>query len=320
MRCLITGIGGFAGYHLANHLLSRGEEVGGIAWPPGSWPRASFPQVPVRDVDVTNMDGVRDALTSFAPDAVFHLAGIANVKVAWDSARAALETNFIGTFNVLEAARTLPGRAPRVLVVGSAEEYGPVSPERQPIREDCELDPRNPYGVSKVAQEYLGKQYFRGLGLPVLMTRSFNHIGPRQAPIFVASSFARQIAEIEHGAREPRILVGNLDARRDFHDVRDTARAYADIVTSGELGEVYNVCSGAAEPISGILNGLLAATSCRVDVEVDPERYRPVDVPVFCGDRSKIEKHCGWRPRVPLSTTLRDLLDYWRAEIGAAGR
>ena len=187
-----------------------------------------------------------------------------------------------------------------------------MPPERQPITENCELDPRNPYGVSKVAMEYLGKQYHRSLGLAVFLVRSFNHIGPRQSPIFVASSFAKQIAEIECRKRDNTILVGNLDIRRDFTDVRDTVRAYSMVVERGVPGDAYNVCSGTPIRVASILDQLVASAACTVHVAVDPERCRAVDMPIFCGDSSKIRQQCGWQPEIPIKQTLMDLLNYWR--------
>lgn len=317
MRCLITGIEGFAGYHLARHLSARGDTVIGTAFGPTSAAIAGYRVV---SLDINRSDDVRGAIEDIAPEVIYHLAALSNVKVSWESTRSTLETNFIGAFNVLEAAASLGGNAPRVLLVGSAEQYGPVPPERQPISEDCPLDPRNPYALSKVAQEYLGLNYFRTGRLPVYLVRAFNHSGPGQAPIFVASSFAKQIAEIESDGREPVMFVGNLTSRRDFTDVRDTVRAYATVVEKGDPGEVYNVCTGTPVGISEILNTLLAASSRKIRVEVDPKLYRPTDIPAFSGDRTKISTKCGWRPEIPLRQTLTDLLDYWRHEVRKAGQ
>lgn len=311
MRCLITGIDGFVGYHLARRLMDRGDEIIGSTFLPGP---VAAPTHRLLQMDITREEEVHRTVSDTLPDAIFHLAGVSNVKVSWDQKRMTLETNFLGAFNVLEAAAK---RATRVLVVGSSEQYGPVPPERQPIGETCGMDPRNPYALSKVAQEYLGLHHHRAMGVPVYLVRSFNHSGPRQAPIFVASSFARQIAEIECGRRDPVIYVGNLESRRDFTDVRDTVAAYAAVIDRGEPGEVYNVCSG--RPVSGaeILDVLLKATSAKVRVEVDPKRYRPTDNPVLCGDGSKIKERCGWSPLIPLECTLGDLLDFWRDEVRA---
>ncbi|MCE2538972.1 MAG: GDP-mannose 4,6-dehydratase, partial [Acidobacteria bacterium] len=181
--------------------------------------------------------------------------------------------------------------------------------------EDAEIGPVSPYGLSKLAQEMLAARYAAD-GLGVIRTRSFTHIGPGQNPSYAASSFARQIARIEAGRAEPVLRVGDLDARRDLLDVRDTVRAYRGLMEQGTSGAVYNVCSGAAHPMREVLERLVSLTGIPIEVRVDPARLRPSDYPVLCGDRSRITADVGWAPRIPLSETLRDLLDHWRAAVG----
>ena len=202
--------------------------------------------------------------------------------------------------------------APRIQIAGSSEEYGLVHEDELPIRETNPLRPLSPYAVSKVAQDMLAYQYHRSYQLPAIRTRGFNHTGPRRAPVFVASDFARQIVEIERGNHEPCMRVGNLEARRDFTDVRDMVRAYWLATEKGEPGEVYNICSERCYAIREILDLLLGMSSVKISVEQDPRRLRPSDVPVLLGDCSRFRRQTGWEPTIPFEQTLRDLLDYWR--------
>ncbi len=205
-----------------------------------------------------------------------------------------------------------------MLVVGSADEYGPVPASDQPLVEATPLRPASPYAVSKVAQAALALLYGPAGGMRVVVTRTFPHTGPGRGETFAESSFARQIAEIEAGLREPVVEVGNLDAVRDFADVRDVVRAYALLLERGQAGEAYNVCSGRGRRIGDVLDTLLALTRARIEVRVDPSRLRPADVPVLVGDNAKLVAATGWQPRIPLDETLRDLLDDWRARVRAA--
>jgi len=207
---------------------------------------------------------------------------------------------------------------PAVLVVGSAEEYGPVGPDEMPIRETTPLRPASPYAVSKVAQGALALLYGPAGGMRVVLTRTFHHTGPGRGEAFAESSFARQVAEIEAGLRPPVLKVGNLEAVRDFADVRDVVRAYWQLLDRGEAGAVYNVCSGQGRRVRDLLDALLAASSARVEVRVDPDRLRPSDVPAQVGDPSRLRAATGWEPRIPLERTLRDLLDDWRARTATA--
>jgi len=204
-----------------------------------------------------------------------------------------------------------------VLVVGSAEEYGAVDPDAAPLTEDAPLRPLSPYAVSKVAQGYLALQYALSRDLPVIRTRTFPHTGPGRGEAFAESSFARQIAEVEAGRRRPVLAVGNLDAVRDFTDVRDVVRAYRALLDRGTAGEVYNVCSGRGRSIGDILRSLLEIAGTQVELQVDRERLRPSDLPSLVGDPRKAREATGWEPRIPLETTLRDLLEHWRERVGA---
>jgi GDP-4-dehydro-6-deoxy-D-mannose reductase len=250
------------------------------------------------------------------PDGIVHLAGQSSVHESWSNPAATLRTNVIGLLNVFEAVRKRR-LEPRVLVVGSAEEYGAVDPDAPPLTEDAPLRPLSPYAVSKVAQGFLALQYALARDLPVIRTRTFPHTGPGRGEAFAESSFARQIAEVEAGRRRPVLAVGNLDAVRDFTDVRDVVRAYRALLDRGAAGEVYNVCSGRGRSIGDILRSLLEIAGTQVELQVDRERLRPSDLPSLVGDPRKVREATGWEPRIPLETTLRDLLDHWRERVGA---
>jgi len=217
----------------------------------------------------------------------------------------------LGLLNLLEVIRRT-GSLPRILIPCSSDEYGNVDVSGLPITECHPLKPNSPYALSKVFQDYLGYQYFEGYGIPIVRTRAFNHAGPGQSPVFVCSDLAKQIAEIEAGFREPVIKVGNLEAKRDFTDVRDVVRAYWLALYKGEAGEVYNVCSGKAYSIGEVLDILLGLAKVKIKVEKDPQKERPSDISILLGDSTKIRQATGWRPEIPFEKTLSDVLDYWR--------
>ncbi|MBI3360342.1 MAG: GDP-mannose 4,6-dehydratase [Chloroflexi bacterium] len=314
MRALITGVGGFAGSHLADALLARREtEVWGCVIG-GGRPEYLSDQVQLIEADLRDPKAVLALLDRVRPDRIYHLAGQSSPQQSWTDPWDTLESNLRPQVYLFEAILRL-GLAPRVLVVGSNEEYGRVLPEDLPVRETTSLRPYSPYGVSKVAQDLLALQYFLSRGLHAVRVRPSNHIGPRQNERFVAPAFARQIARIEAGLQPPVMRVGNLSARRDFTDVRDIARAYWLVLERGEPGEVYNVGSGLAVPVQAILDGLLALTTADIRVEVDAALLRPVDLPEQSCDPGKLRARTGWEPQITLEQTLRDLLDYERARL-----
>lgn len=264
------------------------------------------------EVDVTDATAVSDLFAQSGPDAVYHLAAMTHVGHSWSDPRKVFEVNSIGTLNVLEAARSC-SRAPRVLVTSSAEVYGSVSVKDLPISETAPLAPVSPYGASKVAAEFLAVQAHLGHGLEAVRVRPFNHVGPGQAPSFVVAALASHIVEARRsGSKE--VPVGNLSARRDLTDVRDVVRAYRLLIERGLVGEVYNVCSGRDVSIEEIARMLLDLAGVDVELVVDPELVRPVDVPVLRGDPSKLRAATGWQPEIELSKTLRDILDDWDAK------
>jgi GDP-4-dehydro-6-deoxy-D-mannose reductase len=317
VRVLITGVSGFVGGHVVDLLRTEcpAAEVLGLDSRPGN--RARALGIEVVQADLEDATSVRQALDRVRPDRIVHLAAQSSPQRSWEDPAGTLKTNLLGLLHLLEGARSL-GLAPRLLVVGSAEEYGLVRPEDTPLREDHPLRPASPYAVSKVAQGYLALQYALSPGMAIVRTRTFHHTGPRRGEQFAESSFARQLAEIEAGRRPPRLEVGNLDAVRDFTDVRDVVRAYWALLEKGVPGEVYNVCSGRGVRLADLLEELVRQSGLEVEIVVDPARLRPVDVPVLVGDPARLQAATGWQPRIPLARTLRDLLDHWRERLGVA--
>ncbi|MFZ2053917.1 MAG: GDP-mannose 4,6-dehydratase [Candidatus Aminicenantales bacterium] len=318
MRVLITGITGFAGSHLAEYILDRHPdvEVFGIV----RWRSRMENIVHIRDkielceADLKDMVSLQGCLAHIKPDRIFHLAAQSFVPTSWTCPSETFAINAIGQINLFQALLGLK-QSPRIQVAGSSEEYGQVSPDEIPMKETNSLRPLSPYAVSKVAQDLLGYQYFKSYDLPVVRTRGFNHTGPRRGEVFVTSSFAKQIAEIEKKKKEPVIRVGNLDSQRDFSDVRDIVEAYWLSLEKGEPGEVYNIGSGFARTMREVLDILLSLSRGDVRIEVDPKRLRPSDVPILLADSSKFVSLTGWKPRIPFEQTLRDLLDYWRERV-----
>jgi len=308
---LVTGAAGFAGGHLVEHLLETEPHV--IAWGHGAGRSIATDdeRVTWAAVDVTDPEAVAASLEAFRPSEIFHCAGIADVHSTWSDSATALRVNVMGTHHVLTALERLRLDVP-VLITGSALVYRPST---DVLSEDSPIGPTSPYGVSKLAQELVGLAA-RGR---VVVTRPFNHAGPRQAPAYVTSSFARQIAEAEAGIREPEMAVGNLDARRDITDVRDTVRAYRALIEKGRARRPYNVCSGKAYRVGDLLDALMSQSRVTIDVRTDPSRLRPNDNPVVLGDHGRLTADTGWTPRIPIEQTLRDLLDYWRHRVSGEG-
>lgn len=313
---LVTGAAGFAGSHLLD-LLDQGP-VPLVAW---RRPGEPFPAGRTGDelrwmsIELLDRDAVADAVADVRPTAVYHCAGAAHVGQSWDRTYDTLATNLLGTYHLLRALR-VNGLTARVLIPGSALVY---KPSDSAITEDDPIGPASPYGLSKLAQEMIGLRMAREEGLPVVVTRSFNHVGPRQHPSFFAASFARQVARIEAGLAEPVMTVGNLETRRDLTDVRDTVRAYGALIERGRPGEVYNVCSGHAYRIREILDLLLARTRAPITINVDPALYRPNDTPVVLGSYRRLHDELGWAPEIPVERTVDDLLRYWRDVSVEAG-
>lgn len=319
MNCLITGITGFAGSHLAEYLLGRKDcEVHGII----RWRSRMENIESVRDrlhlhvCDLRDATSIGEVIARVRPERIYHLAAQSFVPMSWTAPSETLTTNIVGQTNLFEAIRAAGlVETCRVQVAGSSEEYGLVHPDETPIKETNPLRPLSPYGVSKVAQDLSAYQYHRSYGLKTIRTRGFNHTGPRRGEVFATSNFARQVALIEAKKRDPVISVGNLDAVRDFTDVRDTVRAYCLVLEQGEPGDVYNVCTGTGWRIGAMLDILLKLAKVKVETRPDPARMRPSDVELLVGDSTKLRDRTGWKPEYEFERTMADLLDYWRARV-----
>jgi GDP-4-dehydro-6-deoxy-D-mannose reductase len=296
MRVLITGISGFAGGHLAALARGEGAEVSGLSRSGG--------------VDLANVAAVRRTIGYARPDILFHLAA----QTSGSDEEQLHRSNVEGTRNVLEAAAALE-KKPRVLVASSSAVYGGGPVAGEPICEDAPLAPVGAYAIAKAEQDRVAEALGRALGLDVIRARAFNQTGPGEKDSFVASSVARQIAEIEAGTREPRIAIGRTDTLRDFSDVRDIVRGYWLAAIGGTPGGVYNFCSGRAVSIQSIVDTLLSLSPATITVEQDPARMRPSDVPVQVGDPSRAKRELGWEAAIPLERTLADLLQYWRDAV-----
>jgi GDP-4-dehydro-6-deoxy-D-mannose reductase len=314
MKVLITGITGFTGSHLAEYLLQLGGiEVFGIE----RWRsrRDNIDKIEgkirLHECDIRDASSVMEVVRVVKPDRIFHLAAQSFVVSSWSAPAETLSTNIIGELNIFEAVRQV-NINPFIQLAGSSEEYGLVKEDELPIRETNPLRPLSPYAVSKVGQDLLGYQYYKSYGLKVVRTRAFNHTGPRRGEVFSESNFAKQIARIEKGLQEPVVSVGNLEARRDFTDVRDIVKAYWLALEKGEPGEVYNICTEHDLSIRELLDILLSLSDKKIDLRQDSKRLRPSDVPVLRGDCSKFKKQTGWKPTISIKESLRDLLEYWR--------
>jgi GDP-4-dehydro-6-deoxy-D-mannose reductase len=300
VKALVTGAHGFVGPYLTAHLESCGDEVVGID----------------HEVDITDADAVRARFADELPEIVYHLAAASHVGDSWSAPAQVVRINTDGTLHVLLAA--VEAGVERVVLIGSAEEYGHVAPDEVPISEDTPLRPVSPYGASKAAAEMLSSYIARGRDLPVVCVRPFNHLGPGQSDRLVASTLAQQVARNERtGGSE--ILAGDLSPKRDFSDVRDVVRAYRLLAERGTSGEAYNVCSGRAVAIRELADILIGLASHPMKVTLDAERLRPVDVPVLQGDNRKLVRDTGWAPEITLEQTLADVLEWWRGQVASEG-
>jgi len=317
VRVFITGIGGFAGSHLADHLLALGHEVSGLILPEAGRENVAHlaGRVALHAGNLLDSARLKELLLRERPEWVFHLAAQSSVAASWENPAETFEVNAVGGARLLEGCLPLKGRV-RVVIVTSAEIHGEGT-AGAPITEDSPFAPPNPYAVSKLALDLLAGQFARARGLDVVRMRPMNHAGPRQAAGFVLADFARQVAEIEAGLREPLLRVGNTDARRDFADVRDVVRAYALAAERGAPGEAYLVSSGKARRVGEALEILRSLARKPFSVERDRARLRPADPSYRPASAAKLAAQTGWRAEIPLEQTLRDTLEHWRARVSS---
>ncbi len=306
MKALIIGAAGFVGGYLASHLKNDlgwniiltklpGEKISG--------------EYKVCDLDIMSVEAIAELLERVKPDVIFHLAAQSSVALSWKKPRLTAAVNIEGCINLLEAVRSIEGYSPRILLIGSGEEYGALPEGVSLVSEETSINPSNPYAVTKAAQNMFGSLYAKSYGMDIIMVRAFNHIGKGQLPQFVAADFCRQAAEIKAGLRESVIRTGNLSAKRDFTDVRDVVRAYGLLALKGRAGETYNVGSGKSIAISSLLEEIISISGCDIRHETDPARMRPSDIPEIRADITKLRKDTGWTPEIPLSQTLREMIE-----------
>lgn len=314
-KVLITGITGFAGSFLAQQLLSKGDyEISGTYLSEDSLINAGSikNKLNLLKADLLDAESVSGFIKDVSPSVIFHLAALTSPADSFKNPAAILINNISAEVNLLEAVKKADLFNTKILIISSADVYGKVAKENLPINEQAPLLPTNPYSVSKITQDYLGLMYFLTYKLKVVRVRPFNHIGPRQSPNFVVSAFAKQIAEIEKKKKEPYLRVGNLEAKRDFTDVRDMMNAYILAIEKGKDGDVYNIGSGISHKISDILNKLISMSSAKIEIKQDKALFRPSDNPELICDSGKFNKLTNWKAQIPLEKTLKDTLDYWR--------
>lgn len=315
-KILITGMAGFMGNHLARYCLGQGAELYGWVRP-GSEERIPTEirtKSRIESFDMSDKAETLKRLKQADFDWIYHLAAKSHIGRSWEDPQDTLVTNISCQINLFECLRSL-GKKPRILIAGSSEEYGIVTDGNKPVNECTALNPVSPYAVSKVAQDLMGLQYFRNYGLPIIRIRSFNQTGPDRNEQFVTSAFARQVAMIEAGLQGPTVVTGNLDAVRDFIDVRDGVRALWLAMDRCVPGEVYNICGGSGYPIRYILEALKKMSGASFEVRCDVNRIRPSDLPVLIGDGSKFIASTGWKPEITFEQSLEDLLNVWRKRV-----
>lgn len=320
MRALVTGVSGFVGGHLVEHLIAEGDLVVGLS-ASGHWPAdlvhlERTARIEAFDLVEQSEAALAELVRRKQPEVIYHLAAQSNPQGSMTDPRGTWTLNLGGSLNLLEAVKS-SGQKPRVILVGSGVCYGNPPSQFIPVNEDCPLRPNNPYAASKAAVDLLGIQHYLAHGTDVVMVRPFNHAGPRQSPRYVLASLALHVAEVERGYRE-YLEIGNLDVVRDFIDVRDVVRAYRCLASKGQAGEIYNLGSGQGTKIADALEYLRSQATSVIPVRVDSARIRPVDQPLLVADASKLRAAVGWKPRYTIEQTLADTLEFSRTLVAAS--
>jgi GDP-4-dehydro-6-deoxy-D-mannose reductase len=314
MKILITGIYGFAGSHIANYLCQQGHQIAGFCLE-SDIDRTAIPEsIEIFTGDLRQPDRLSEVVAAFDPDRVIHLAAVSSVKFSFDNPAETFAINITGTQNLLQAIARQKKPA-QTLLVSSSEIYGQLGPNDVPVSETALLAPVNPYGVSKAAVDLMGYQYFKSFGIPVYRIRAFSHTGPRQSTQAVLSDWAKQTALIDLDKAPAVIKVGNLNVIRDYSDVEDVVRAYESIFDKGRPGEAYNVCSGIGHQLDILLEIIIGFSSKKIAIKIDPNRFRPVDIPILIGSPQKIMADTGWEPRLDIRSTLKKVYNYWHKTL-----
>ncbi len=313
MRALITGIEGFVGSYLTNELINHDIDVFGTYFDESTLQKELKSKASLYYMNITDFEQVSQVIKDIQPNYIFHLAAQSSAAVSWKNPQLTMTVNVNGTLNLLEAVKYLELKT-RIILIGSSEEYGIVKESENPISEEQELRPGNPYSVSKITQEKLAELYIKAYDMDIVMTRSFNHTGPGQQPIFVIPDFAKRIIEMKHGIIKPILLVGNIDAKRDFLDVTDVVKAYYTIALKGRKSDVYNVGSGKCYSIQELLNYMIKKSSVRIEIKKDPNRLRPSDNPIIQCNNDKIKK-LGWTPALTVFQSMDIVMDYWEKRV-----
>lgn len=309
-KAMIIGAAGFVGGYLIDHL--KDEIKWKIYGTKLNTEKIEREDIEIYNLDILNKEEIIKLFENIRPDYIFNLAAQSSVSLSWKNPLLTVDINIKGTINILDTVREIDKYNPRIMLIGSSEEYGNVKEDEIPVKEENNLRPGNIYAVTKVCQNMIGKIYTDAYGMEIVNVRAFNHIGPKQAPIFVVADFCKQVSEIEKGLREPIIYTGNLEAKRDFTDVRDIVRAYSALALNGKKGETYNVGSGKAVSIKEILDIILKNSTKNIEIRKDEKRYRPIDIPIIEADIEKLRKVIDWKPKILLKESIKEILDYWR--------
>ena len=307
-KVLITGANGFVGKYLIEKLLSEDCQVYGTVLDGDLYADS---RVNFYHLDLTDTVETKKLIEKVQPDIIFHLASQSSVKMSWDKPQLTFNVNVIGTINLLEGIRICNPSA-RIILIGSSEEYGSIFKENSSPLEETKCFPENIYAITKSTQNYLGNMYYKAYGMNIVMTRSFNHVGPGQSPQFVISDFCKQVAEIELKGANPVINVGNLNSYRDFLDVRDVVEAYYELSLNGKSGETYNVGSGTSYKVENLLSMIINMSDYKIKVKIDEKKFRPIDIPETCADINKILCDTNWSPKYEIKDTISNTLEYWR--------
>lgn len=312
MKALIIGAAGFVGNYLIKHIQETYDWE--LAATKLENETLEYDNIQVYNLNILYKEEITALLKEMQPDYIFYLAAQSSVSLSWKNPLLTVDINIKGCLNLLECLRELE-QNPRILLIGSGEEYGYIQPEDTPVKETTVLAPGNIYAATKACQNMLGTIYARAYNMNIILVRAFNHVGPGQTPTFVVSDFCRQVALIENGKQAPVIKVGNLEAMRDFTDVRDVVRAYGMLIQKGVKGYTYNIGSGHAVRIRSLLENILKLSTVPITVEIDSAKLRPLDIPIIEADISKLTECISWKPEIPQIQTLQETLDYWRQKV-----